>query len=100
MGFTSTRTRTTGRRAAGEDLTRSTLPVEGKFLLPLERVRDFETLVDIQLAKCTSSNVQVRWLHTHDDLKFEARHTLLQAFGASRVDYCNAVLAVRCSNPH
>lgn len=76
------------------------LQVGGQFLLPLDKVRDLGVIIDSQLAMDAHvSNVvrscfyHLRQLRTvRRSLTFDAKRTLVTAFIASRVDYCNAVL--------
>ena len=75
---------------------------------PVDKVRDLGVTIDNELTMdahvaniVRSCFYQLRQLRSvRRSLTIDARHTLISAFIASRVDYCNAVLYGVCSKSH
>ena len=89
-----------GTRQQLAKLSVSPLQIKNQVIMPLYKVRDLGVIVDNKLTmESHSANVarscfyQLRQLRTiRRSLITDARRTLVTAFVAGRVDYCNAVL--------
>ena len=88
-----------GTRKQLAKLSVSPLQIKNQVIMPLDEVRDLGVIVDNKLTmESHSANVarscfyQLRQLRTIRCLTTDARRTLVTAFVAGRVDYCNAVL--------
>ena len=76
------------------------LEIKGQFITPVSEVRDLGVVIDRELSMeahvghvVRNCFYQLRQLRTiRRSLTLEARRTLVTAFIASRIDYCNAVL--------
>ena len=89
-----------GTRQQLAKITRQPLDVGGSPVTPVNKVRDLGVMVDDELTMTVHVNhvvrscfYQLRQLRSvRRCLPFEAQRTLVHAFVASRLDYCNAIL--------